>query len=81
MENSSDKVTINNPADIIVITAYFIMVISVGIWVSVSKLVYVHDLFVCHVYVMLQNLSRLCFSQCSGSIVGRLEDISWQGGQ
>lgn len=47
MENPS--VTINNPADILIITGYFIMVISVGIWVSVSELVCVHDLFVCHV--------------------------------
>ncbi|XP_068562801.1 sodium/glucose cotransporter 2 isoform X2 [Cebidichthys violaceus] len=29
---SSDRVTINNPADITVIVAYFIMVIGVGIW-------------------------------------------------
>ncbi|XP_044057249.1 sodium/glucose cotransporter 2 isoform X2 [Siniperca chuatsi] len=29
---SSDKVTINNPADITVIVGYFIMVLSVGIW-------------------------------------------------
>uniref|UniRef100_A0A8C4I7H0 Sodium/glucose cotransporter 2 n=1 Tax=Dicentrarchus labrax TaxID=13489 RepID=A0A8C4I7H0_DICLA len=33
MENlSSDKGTINNPADIAIIVGYFIMVISVGIW-------------------------------------------------
>ncbi|XP_035009438.1 LOW QUALITY PROTEIN: sodium/glucose cotransporter 2 [Hippoglossus stenolepis] len=33
MENhSSDKVTINNPADISIIIGYFIMVVSVGIW-------------------------------------------------
>uniref|UniRef100_A0A3Q3WAZ7 Sodium/glucose cotransporter 2 n=1 Tax=Mola mola TaxID=94237 RepID=A0A3Q3WAZ7_MOLML len=33
MENaSSDKVSINNPADITIIVAYFIMVIGVGIW-------------------------------------------------
>uniref|UniRef100_A0AAQ6A8A6 Sodium/glucose cotransporter 2 n=1 Tax=Amphiprion ocellaris TaxID=80972 RepID=A0AAQ6A8A6_AMPOC len=29
---SSDKVTINNPADIVIIIGYFIVVISVGIW-------------------------------------------------
>uniref|UniRef100_A0A8D0A8B2 Sodium/glucose cotransporter 2 n=1 Tax=Sander lucioperca TaxID=283035 RepID=A0A8D0A8B2_SANLU len=33
-EPSSDKVIINNPADIAVIVGYFIMVISVGIWSS-----------------------------------------------
>ncbi|XP_069391135.1 sodium/glucose cotransporter 2-like isoform X4 [Paralichthys olivaceus] len=33
MENhSSDKVTINNPADISIIIGYFLMVVSVGIW-------------------------------------------------
>uniref|UniRef100_A0A3Q3KI89 Sodium/glucose cotransporter 2 n=1 Tax=Monopterus albus TaxID=43700 RepID=A0A3Q3KI89_MONAL len=33
MENpSSDRVSINNPADITVIIGYFVMVISVGIW-------------------------------------------------
>lgn len=31
---SSGNVTINNPADITIIVGYFIMVISVGIWVS-----------------------------------------------
>ena len=35
MENaSSNNVSINNPADITIIIAYFIMVIGVGIWVS-----------------------------------------------
>lgn len=47
MEDSSVK--INNPADIIIIVGYFIMVISVGIWVSVAELVYVYNLFVCRV--------------------------------
>lgn len=38
MENaSSDKVSINNPADITIIVAYFIMVIGVGIWVSALR--------------------------------------------
>lgn len=36
---SSDKVTINNPADITIIVGYFIMVIGVGIWVSSLVLV------------------------------------------
>lgn len=36
MENpSSSKVAINNPADIVIIAGYFVMVIGVGIWVSV----------------------------------------------
>lgn len=35
---SSDKVTINNPADITIIVGYFIMVIGVGIWVSAPVL-------------------------------------------
>lgn len=40
MENpSSDKVAINNPADITIIVGYFVMVIGVGIWVSVPLLV------------------------------------------
>ncbi len=35
MENiSSIKVTIDNPADIAIISGYFVMVIGVGIWVS-----------------------------------------------
>lgn len=39
MENpSSDKVAINNPADISIIVGYFAMVIGVGIWVSVQIL-------------------------------------------
>ncbi|KAA8593783.1 hypothetical protein FQN60_004617 [Etheostoma spectabile] len=35
-DSSSDKVIINNPADISVIIGYFVMVISVGIWVGAS---------------------------------------------
>lgn len=42
-EPSSDKVIINNPADIAVIVGYFIMVISVGIWVSAPVLVCVRN--------------------------------------
>lgn len=38
METSSDKVIINNPADIIIIVVYFIVVIGVGIWVSTPVL-------------------------------------------
>lgn len=81
MENPADKVTINNPADIIIIVGYFIMVISVGIWVSAC----VPDF---NMFPVCGDKSRnsvtrqsLCFSQCFGSIVGRLEDISWQDGQ
>lgn len=33
IEDSRNHVTINNPADIIVILGYFVIVIGVGIWV------------------------------------------------
>lgn len=37
---SSDKVAVNNPADITIIVGYFIVVIGVGIWVSVPFFVF-----------------------------------------
>lgn len=33
VEDSGNRVTINNPADIAVIIGYFVIVIGVGIWV------------------------------------------------
>lgn len=42
MENPlSDKVSVNNPADLSIIVGYFIMVIGVGIWVSAPLLVWI----------------------------------------
>lgn len=42
MENPlSDKVSVNNPADLSIIVGYFLMVIGVGIWVSEPLLVWI----------------------------------------
>lgn len=37
VKNAGNHVTINNPADILVIIGYFVVVIGVGIWVCVSN--------------------------------------------
>lgn len=65
VENSGRHVTINNPADIVVIIGYFVIVIGVGIWVCVSVFILV---FILNHFNNLKLINLIIFLLCFQSM-------------